>query len=70
MKIVGEDAKTEFLIQRATFFSNSDYSGFLECPHMVETPNQNIFIFHPFNLRIRVTLKESKQPEFQIIERT
>lgn len=67
MHIVGPTTGTTFAVQRATFNSSPQLSGHIECPDMIDPPSESIFAFYPFKLMIKLTLAESKMPEFVVI---
>lgn len=67
LKLSGLVNHTEFLLQRVTFFNSLPLRGVIECPEMLQQPCEDVFTLHPFNLTIRVSLTEPKQPEFVVI---
>ena len=68
MKLVSENKKINYRIQRISFYNGTKLTGFIEIPEMTSEPEENVFVVDPFGILIRLKYFEDKQPEFEVID--
>lgn len=68
MRIVSLNGECVYRVDQVTFKKGAFFEGCMNCSDMVEYPKEEIYLFEPFRLKIKIKQFESKHPHFDVLE--